>query len=642
MSDESLVSAAEVARLADVGRAAVSNWRRRHPDFPQPVDSSEANPRFKRGEVEQWLREQGKLSAPDPVEAVWRALEAGRGDAEMSQLVAHVIAHLHGSGTASELGGHVRGLLDQVPDGERAELAEELFRRYFERSHRADVVTAPELAALMIELAGTLESVLDPACGGGAVLREAAARGARDLAGQELSEPLARLARARVEANAAPQATVRVTAGDSLRADAFGDLRADAVVCDPPFGYRDWGYEDLGVDPRWEYGFPVKNEPELAWLQHCLFHTRPGGTVVMLAPAGVASRRSGKVIRQAMVRRGVVRAVIALPPGLLRHTGIPVHLWVLRASEGDSAEPILLVDAGDAKPSRRGSVDWSALRATVLEPWQEFSDTGEVETIPGRQATVEPIDFLDEDVDLTPARHLPVPVTEVDAASLDSARKQLDAAVERLPGQLPRVRDSGAAWTRPSATIGDLVRAGAVLFRQQTGRVELTDEPGAGGRLVLTGRDLAAGTGPSMRADEERTGDLMELRAGDVVVPTLVAGDRRPTAEVVTETGLLLGPNVQLLRVDPERVDAEFLAGHLRAARAGRSGGVTASGVHRLDVRRVEVPVVEIDEQRRLGERFRVLRAFERELRSAADRGVELARRYTDGLAEGVIEPDYE
>ena len=31
------MTAAAIARLAGVGRAAVSNWRKRHPDFPQPI-----------------------------------------------------------------------------------------------------------------------------------------------------------------------------------------------------------------------------------------------------------------------------------------------------------------------------------------------------------------------------------------------------------------------------------------------------------------------------------------------------------------------------------------------------------------------------------------------------------------------------
>lgn len=46
--------------LAGVGRAAVSNWRKRYPDFPQPVGGSPNSPTFGRGEVIGWLNATGK------------------------------------------------------------------------------------------------------------------------------------------------------------------------------------------------------------------------------------------------------------------------------------------------------------------------------------------------------------------------------------------------------------------------------------------------------------------------------------------------------------------------------------------------------------------------------------------------------
>ncbi|MGH3272955.1 MAG: N-6 DNA methylase, partial [Streptosporangiaceae bacterium] len=58
--DEHTMTAAAIARLAGVGRAAVSNWRHRHPDFPAPVGGSLASPTFSRAEVQAWLVSTGK------------------------------------------------------------------------------------------------------------------------------------------------------------------------------------------------------------------------------------------------------------------------------------------------------------------------------------------------------------------------------------------------------------------------------------------------------------------------------------------------------------------------------------------------------------------------------------------------------
>ncbi|MFD6879702.1 MULTISPECIES: hypothetical protein [unclassified Streptomyces] len=55
---------AEVARIARVGRAAVVNWRRRHPDFPDPVGGTTVHPLFDRRRVVAWLLAHHKIGVP--------------------------------------------------------------------------------------------------------------------------------------------------------------------------------------------------------------------------------------------------------------------------------------------------------------------------------------------------------------------------------------------------------------------------------------------------------------------------------------------------------------------------------------------------------------------------------------------------
>ncbi|WP_328623188.1 hypothetical protein [Streptomyces sp. NBC_00354] len=55
---------AEVARIARVGWAAVVNWRRRQPDFPDPVAGTDVHPRFDRRAVVAWLLTHDKIEVP--------------------------------------------------------------------------------------------------------------------------------------------------------------------------------------------------------------------------------------------------------------------------------------------------------------------------------------------------------------------------------------------------------------------------------------------------------------------------------------------------------------------------------------------------------------------------------------------------
>lgn len=629
MTDE-LVTASEVAKMAGVGRAAVSNWRRRYADFPEPVGGTGVS--FQRPEVERWLRGQGRLttSTADPL---WQAVGGGRGDTDVQRLVAELAAYLAGLTDGRKLARPVRDQADRLGASSRGQAVEHLVARLFERQQRQHFVTPQGLADLLVDLIGKFSgSVLDPACGPGTVLRTAAQRGARQLHGQEIDPSLAQLATARLTlalADAGP-----VAAGDSLRADAHADLRADVVLCDPPFGYRDWGHEDLVIDPRWEFGVPPKTEPELAWVQHCLAHTARGGTAVIVLPAGVSARRAGRGIRKEMLRAGALRAVLALPPGVLMSAGIPLHIWVLRNPEGQGADPILLVDTSHLAPDRRGRADWQAISRAVLEPWRAFRETGSVEEIPGRQRTIDVIDLLDEDVDLTPSRHLPLSAHALEVPELERECRQLATALHQVADCLPGSIEDGQRSTRSTTTVTELARAGALVVRQTVGRLETTDDAAGDGPLVLNGRDLTQGTRPS-ESLVKGSDAVVELRRGDVVAATMLAGDR-PRAEVIDTDGWVLGRNVQLLRVDPDRVDPHFLAGLLRTTSLLRNAS-KSSGSLRIDFRRVEVPVIDIEEQRRIGELLRHIHLFEMALRDHAQRGRALAQHLTDGLAAGMV-----
>lgn len=633
MSEENLLSAADVARLAGVGRAAVSNWRRRYPDFPEPAPSAGTAPAFRRDEIDGWLREQGKLDGKSDLKVLWRALDAQRGALPTIDAAAQIAEYLAAPDAVNIPDDALREALDGIT-GDRSKLVEQLCTQLFERQQRQHLMTPPELADLMAELAAPGNgTVFDPACGPANTLLAAARHAAGRLIGQELDPALARLAQARLVLHAPAE----VTAGDALRGDAYAELRADAVLCDPPFGLRDWGHDELGIDPRWEYGFPAKGEPELAWAQHCLAHTKPGGAVVIAMPAGVASRRSGRAIRQALLRRGAVRAVLALPPGVLRSTGIPIHLWVLRNPEDDPG-PVLLVDAGEHEPSRRGNVDWQAIHEAVLHPWRPFAEDGDVATVAGRHRVVEPIELLDEDVDLTPARHLPHPAEQVDVGELNDTVRRLSDSLAQVGTLLPQVRE-GHGDGAGTATIGDLARAGALTLRQQARGLDVGDEHGSG-PLVLTGRDVAEGAEPALRLAAPAGEDAVWLRPGDLVVPLVARGSGHRMARVVERDDLVLGPNLHLVRVDEQQLDVQFLAGRLRSGQATRASSSTLSGVHKLDIRRVEVPILDLRRQREIGEAFRRVAAFQGSIAELTGSAADVATRLTDALAAGAAEPD--
>src|SRR5260370_10521890 len=77
---DALVSLADVAEMARVSRPAVSNWRRRYPDFPRPVAETGATSLFRLGDLMAWMAEHGKqLDVRSLDQLVWSALNPARG-----------------------------------------------------------------------------------------------------------------------------------------------------------------------------------------------------------------------------------------------------------------------------------------------------------------------------------------------------------------------------------------------------------------------------------------------------------------------------------------------------------------------------------------------------------------------------------
>ncbi|MFF6995578.1 N-6 DNA methylase [Streptomyces sp. NPDC008313] len=669
------VTAAGIARLAGVGRAAVSNWRRRHGDFPKPVGGTETSPSFALAEVEEWLRAQGKLAEVPLRERVWQQL-AGHPEGPVTGLVhaGCLLLLIHdrptawlelSAGSDERLAALLPAALDQVlaprfgtgrvrtvatPAAPRllpsvpllrgvADLAagpgarqtyEFLLGRHLDANPRQYTLTPGPLAVLMAELAGPARTVLDPACGTGALLRAVAARPDQELYGQDSAPELAALTGLRLALST--RATVRIAAGDSLRADSHESLHADAVLCHPPFNERNWGHDELAYDSRWEYGFPARTESELAWVQHALARARDGGTVVVLMPPAAASRRSGRRIRADLLRRGALRAVIALPVGAAPPYSIPLHLWVLRRPEKPPTQPeVLLADAGDTAGDGRGNIDWQAVRDVVLDAWRPFERHGTAEERPGASRSVPVIELLDDDVDLAPARHLPPAAASGGAEQLARLRERLGETLRLTTDLTPPAAEQGRPARWPLTSVGELARGGALRLRTGTNN--------APARVpVLTDHDVLAGAAPSGTLPEGDEEPVL-VEAGDVVVPVLGGGSATRVIDDAT-AGAALGRNLTLLRPDPAALDPWFLAGFLRGTANNRQASSYASTATRLDVRRLQLPRLPLDEQRPYGERFRALAEFEDALRLAGRLGERLVRGMYDGLTDGTVTPD--
>jgi hypothetical protein len=415
------MTAAAIARLAGVSPAAVSNWRRRYPDFPKPVGGSPTSPTFSRADFVAWLVARGKGD---------QLATAGRTETGTQRI----------SGSTSSA------------DGRRQLLA------------RVMVSLLPRSTAIAQPLSADdaeeddAPAVLDPACSHATRLMAVADRFGDHvrLAGQEIQESAADVAALNLRSNA-HSAPYEIHTGDSLLDNRLGGYlgAAAAVVCEPPFDTPQWPSVELTTDPRWEFGIPAPRDGELAWVQHCYAHLRPRGVAVVAVSPRTCIQPSGQLIRAALVRSGVLRDVVALPKGMGSRPDTDVYLWVLQRPHGvpDHAA-VRMVDLsglGDPADVPHEFAVWQRL----------FGDAD-----PTISRAVPRLELLDGDTNLLLPRYV---TTRVEASADDLARAtdRLQALYSQVGRGLPRFVAPTSPAHHAYVTLAELERVGALTIRSR-------------------------------------------------------------------------------------------------------------------------------------------------------------------------------
>jgi SAM-dependent methyltransferase len=622
-----LMTVSDIAKLAEVDISTVSNWRKRYKDkqprFPTPVDENAPRPVFSVPEVRAWLRQQNPKYATliDEAEKSGRAADIVRSwrhllnpiftdahaDAHLDEMTVIFIARVKGDevhSSASSQPGYTTlhipafgsDLVVVIPD-ETAESIDSFFAHPFEGVATADLI---EAAAADLDLSGqwrrspgavdadeNLRSllaglvspesadILDFACGTGGLLRKVAhqIQPGGSLVGIEPEPLLASIAADRVQASQA-----EIIDGDIITHDVIEGRHFDAVISIPPFGLelpRDTG--DLAR--RMLYG-QVRGTADAAWLQLAASVLRPNGEAYLVLPQSLTWDSKSDGMRRELVRRGLISAVVSLPPGAHADTKVGTELWVLRKPhEADEPNLVLFIDASDINPTTPGAFD--ELRDDLIA-WmaghnEPSSDTpalalGAMELL-DRNVNLSPRYWVTRGRQATDPDQVIVTVTE----AFGHARAALDdlAAIQVVPlglqpGSVPMVslREESIELLRPDP------------------RARNVDVDDATPRLTLgTAEAIRAGTYKPPRQVPLTADHGGRTSEGDVIV-WVSQVDRRVRAAVCPWTGLRLTGAVHAIRC--HGIDPTYVALCLESSR--NAALVVGGAVARPQILDMEVP----------------------------------------------------
>ena len=198
------------------------------------------------------------------------------------------------------------------------------------------------------------QTIYDPTCGSGSLLLKAAYEAARGIIvyGQEMDNATWALARMNMILHGHP--TAELWRGNTLAAPYFknpdnGVRTFDFAVANPPFSDKAWS---SGLDPandeygRFAYGIPPARNGDYAFLLHLIASLKSRGKGAIILPHGVLFRGNREAhIRRNLIRRGLLKGVIGLPPNLFYGTSIPACILVIDKEDAGTRTGIFMIDA---------------------------------------------------------------------------------------------------------------------------------------------------------------------------------------------------------------------------------------------------------------------------------------------------------
>lgn len=597
--NEGLLTPSDIAELAGVSRAAVSNWRKRMSDFPAPTGGSAIKPLFNESEIEAWLRthpEKRKRSVTvgpisKKLEArLWGIANHFRGRVDVHEFGALCLQtaidlaegrpSLASSIENQQLVDQLRNALEGIPRKYLPDAIDGILERNSRtmgKSSGENGFIGSRTSKLLASLASDMRggTLYDPACGIGVALLEALDLGSRPnrVVGHEVNAAALGIARSRAVLRGMD---LELSVADVLNGDPDPQLSADVIIAEPPFGQRaDNALTKL--DPRLRFGIPPRSSSDTFWLQHVAAHLAPGGIGYVLTSPVVLFRRGAEAeIRRNLLLGGWVRAVVGLPRKMLPQTAIAPVLWVIGSPERSSSSEVLLIDASNIESPEDDVAKWLISETSLANVPHAFVPVDELAT---------------GNADLTPTRWIQRGDVDADQLVADFHRAKLELLTvsAKLPTAVQNLEPPVIAQQVPVLTIAELIGAGAIELK--VSRPTQHESPDFEDRHVHA-RDIRNRTLATVGGLPAVTETALLTQPDDVLLTTF----DRVYAVVDTDGGHVPTGFVARIRVcDRTKLDPQYLAEVLAGEWNLRLA--TGAAVQRIPVREIEIPVPSLADQ---------------------------------------------
>ncbi|NMW21900.1 MAG: N-6 DNA methylase [Chlorobiaceae bacterium] len=121
--------------------------------------------------------------------------------------------------------------------------------------------------------------------------------------------------------------------------------RFDIVIANPPFS-QNYSADTMKFKERYHFWMPTKGKADFMFVQHMISTLKSTGRMAVIMPHGVLFRGGEeRKMREWMIKRGYLEAVIGLPPALFYGTGIPASILIINRTGAATRKEVLFINA---------------------------------------------------------------------------------------------------------------------------------------------------------------------------------------------------------------------------------------------------------------------------------------------------------
>ncbi|WP_026765531.1 N-6 DNA methylase [Selenomonas ruminantium] len=364
---------------------------------------------------------------------------------------------------------------------------------------------------------------------------------------------------------------ISVKQGDSL----LDDLSADKIYADPPMAMREtnayhWRPQDAELAKIYER-LPRTRRMDWAFALSALEKQNSGGRTVVLTYDSLLFRasRGEQDIRRYLIDSGLLESVIALPDGIMPNTGVQCDMLVF--SQGNTT--VRMVDARDCKVKERYTSEMT--KDNILEVLRRVNGATE------HSRDVEPKEIAEQEYDLSPVGYLSNAVAEV---------------------------ENGVA-------LGDLVlllERGQAIPASKLEKLATKDETNFQYLMLKDVEDDAVRMPLPYLAEMEESWERFCVTEGNLVI-SRSAPMKIGIVPPLQGKKVLANGNMYFMQLDEKMVHPIYVMCYLKSREGAKqieylSKGSTIKIISRKDLLQVKIPVIPMDEQMKVVEKYTSIR----------------------------------